>query len=130
MGTNAREVGDFSIAVSAELRGAIAKAGYSVRAFAKASRLPLTTLHKTLRAERVVDVEDLAQICDALRIEPSDILERAERELGRRTAMRVVADSRYTNGGEDAIVVPLRLPSGEVIDEMKYAADTMGRLLG
>lgn len=105
MGTNAREIGDFSVAVSAELRAAIARANYSVRAFSRASHFPLTTLHKTLRAERVVDVEDIAQICDFLDIEPSDLLGAAEQSLRKagkwKAGERVVPDSRYNNRGED-----------------------------
>lgn len=99
MGTNARDVGDFSHAVSAELRAAIARANYTVRAFAREHALPLSTLHKTLRAERVVDVEDLAQICQALGIDPSDIVERAEIELARRGGGIVISDARFNNRG-------------------------------
>lgn len=105
MGTNARELGDFSYAVAAELRAAIAHAGYSRRAFATRANLPITTLHKTLRGERVADVEDLAQICDYLEgVTPAAILHRAEDALAKKGKLtlgsRVVADSRYSNRGE------------------------------
>lgn len=134
MGTNAREVGDYSLAVSAELRAAIAHKGYSVRAFASAFNIPMTTLHRTLRGERVVDVEDLAQICGALNLDPSAVLERAEAELARTLdgALPVIADSRYANRGtqESGLRVVPR-PDNEPHDQpetLRYAAhrDNLG----
>lgn len=77
MGTNARDIGPVSEAVSAELRALLARHKMSVRAFAQAQNLPLTTLHKTLNAQRVVDVEDLYAICDPLGADPAGILEAA-----------------------------------------------------
>ena len=103
MGTNARVIGDFGLAVAAELRAAIAHAGLSRRAFAQKAHFPLTTLHKTLRGERVIDVEELAQLCDYLDVEPSGILSRAEQSLSTRGARtlgsRVVPDANYANRG-------------------------------
>ncbi|MDE2100823.1 MAG: hypothetical protein KGL39_26490 [Patescibacteria group bacterium] len=52
-----------------------------MRAFSAAFGLPLTTLHKTLRAERVVDVEDLYSICEPLGIDAADVVAAAERAM-------------------------------------------------
>lgn len=79
MGTNARLIGPLSRAVSAELRAELARQSYSVRGFSKMHGVPLTRLHKTLRGERVVDVEDLYSLSELLGIEPVDVLRRAQR---------------------------------------------------
>ncbi|MCU1438878.1 MAG: hypothetical protein JWP66_1965 [Naasia sp.] len=39
--------------------------------------VPLSTLHKTLKGQRVVDVEDLYNICFGLGIDPTTIIEAA-----------------------------------------------------
>lgn len=116
MGTNARDIGDFSRAVSAELRAHLARKKISVRAFALSTGLPLTTLHKTLNAQRVVDVEDLFAICVPLGIQPGDIIDGAMDELvllgglrradfGRMTPSQDAAAPNVPTSAEDAPVL-------------------------
>lgn len=66
-----------SLAVSAELRAALARRGYNVQQFADHSKMPLSTLHKTLKGHRVVDVEDVFAICEALGIHPGTLIDDA-----------------------------------------------------
>lgn len=86
MGTNARDIGPVSEAVSEELRALLARHKMSVRAFAQTHNLPLTTLHKTLNAQRVVDVEDLYSICEPLGADPAEILDAAIKAADLRAA--------------------------------------------
>ncbi|MDM4761930.1 helix-turn-helix transcriptional regulator [Galbitalea sp. SE-J8] len=125
MGTNGREVRAMSEAVSAELRSQLARHRWTVRRFAAAHNLPLSTLHKTLNAGRVVDVEDLYSICVALGIEPADVIEAASREVERSLASNVtpfhkdrspeVSDAEYydavAKSEESTIEVP-EFPEG------------------
>ncbi len=73
-GTNSRFIGPLSLAVSGELRAELARKGLNVHQFALKSGLPLSTLHKTLKGQRVVDVEDLGSICSALDVSPARVL--------------------------------------------------------
>jgi len=79
MGTNAREVGPMTEAVAAELRAELGRQRLSMREFSRRSRLPLTTLQRTLSGKRAIDVDELFEICDWLEIEAGDIIEAAER---------------------------------------------------
>ncbi|QIK64107.1 helix-turn-helix transcriptional regulator [Leucobacter viscericola] len=76
-GRNARNIGPMSLAIAAELRAAIARAGYNVKMLSDETRLPLSTLHKTLKGQRAIDVEDVLVICDHLGLEPGDIMNAA-----------------------------------------------------
>lgn len=87
--TNGRTIGKMSLAVSAEMRAELARKGYTVQAFSRISKLPLSTLHKTLKGQRVVDVEDLISICFHLEIEPGEILSRAEKAITKTSANNV-----------------------------------------
>lgn len=77
-----------SNAVAAELRALLARHRMSVRAFAAATGLPLSTLHKTLKAERAIDVEDLYEICVALDAEPAEVVAAATRAVERTERQR------------------------------------------
>mgnify|MGYP001118261691 CR=1 FL=1 len=95
-GSNARLIGPMSLAVSAELRAELARQGFNVQSFARHSNLPVSTLHKTLKGKRVVDVEDLFAICDALGVEPGPVVDRASSEALRQYAHGILP------GSEDA----------------------------
>ncbi|MDR6867641.1 DNA-binding Xre family transcriptional regulator [Microbacterium resistens] len=120
MGTNAREIGELSKAVSAELRAHLARRKISVRAFAASTRLPLTTLHKTLNAQRVVDVEDLYSICGPLGVEPGDVLDAAVAAIQTPTASEVT-ELRPLNVPTSIDDLERRPP--RTMDRTKIAAD-------
>ncbi|QKS20955.1 helix-turn-helix transcriptional regulator [Curtobacterium sp. Csp1] len=86
MGTNSRELGPMSQAVSAELRAEAGRRNIGVRELAARSRLPYSTVSKTLRAQRVVDVEELARLAHGMDIEPAEIVRNAEIAIRRHGA--------------------------------------------
>jgi transcriptional regulator with XRE-family HTH domain len=67
-----------SQAVSAELRAAASRRNLGVRELAALSRLPYSTVSKTLNAKRVVDVEELGRLAHGIGIEPAEIVRNAE----------------------------------------------------
>ncbi|MFD5599218.1 helix-turn-helix domain-containing protein [Leucobacter sp. NPDC058333] len=91
-----------SLAVSAELRAELARKGFNVQSFARHSNLPVSTLHKTLKGLRVVDVEDLFAICEALDLDPGALVDRAAMEARRRWANGVLVDFEDENVGGQA----------------------------
>jgi transcriptional regulator with XRE-family HTH domain len=99
--SNARAIGPMSKAVSAELRAALARAKMSVSRLATESGMAKSTLHKTLNAQRAVDVEDLYFICDYLGVQPETVI----------AAATVVANK-------------------EIIDVLTAQDDEMGRNVG
>lgn len=86
MGTNSRELGPMSQAVSAELRAEAGRRNLGVRELAARSRLPYSTVSKTLRAARVVDVEELGRLAHGIGIEPAEIVRNAEIAIRRHGA--------------------------------------------
>lgn len=86
MGTNSRELGPMSQAVSAELRAEAGRRNLGVRELAARSRLPYSTVSKTLRAQRVVDVEELARLAHGMDVEPAEIVRNAEIAIRRHGA--------------------------------------------
>ena len=81
MGTNAREVGTFGLAIAAELRAAIARSGLSQRKFSEKSGIPIATLNKTLKGNRVADAEDMYAITEALDIDLAQLILDAQRHM-------------------------------------------------
>jgi len=86
MGTNSRELGPLSQAVSAELRAESSRRNIGVRELGERSRLPYSTVSKSLRGARVIDVEELGRLCHGLDIEPAEILRNAEIAIRRHGA--------------------------------------------
>lgn len=86
MGTNSRELGPLSQAVSAELRAEASRRNIGVRELGERSRLPYSTVSKSLRGARVIDVEELGRLCHGLNIEPAEILRNAEIAIRRHGA--------------------------------------------
>lgn len=120
-GSNARTIGPMSLAVSAELRAELARQGYSVQSFARHSNLPVSTLHKTLKGQRVVDVEDLFSICEALMVQPGTIVDRASREALSRIAHGVLW--QQGDSGTDEPSATIHRPDfGAVDDELAAAS--------
>ncbi len=84
MGTNARVPGVVSKAVSEELRVIRARLpGESLRELADRCGVPYSTLHKSLAGDRMVDVEELHRIGEALHTTASAVLLEVEKRLGR-----------------------------------------------
>lgn len=100
-GANARYIGPMSKAVSAELRAALARAGKSATQLSKDANLSKSTLHKTLKGDRVVDVEDLYEICWALGIEPHEIIEAATEVANRNQDDGLLAHERFDISPEE-----------------------------
>lgn len=79
MGTNARTPEAVSKAVSEELRVLRARLPQeTVRALAERCGVPYSTLHKTLAGDRMVDVEELHKIAQALGTTASAIMVEVE----------------------------------------------------
>ncbi|MFA5606611.1 MAG: helix-turn-helix transcriptional regulator [Leucobacter sp.] len=115
-----------SLAVSAELRAELARQGYNVQSFARHSNLPASTLHKTLKGQRVVDVEDLFNICDALGIDPGPIVDRASQEALRRYGHGILweeGDPAPSAGERGATVHHIEFPRAELDDQQAAASD-------
>jgi transcriptional regulator with XRE-family HTH domain len=102
-GRNQRYLGPISMAVSAELRAALARKGWNVQRFAAISGLPLSTLHKTFKGQRVVDVEDVFAICEFLDADPADIIHAAD--MATRPHIASVTELRFNVSGyvDDAL---------------------------
>lgn len=86
MGTNSRELGALSQAVSAELRAEASRRNIGVRELGERSRLPYSTVSKTLRGQRVIDVEELGRLAHGIGIEPAEIVRNAEIAIRRHGA--------------------------------------------
>ena len=116
-----------SLAVSAELRAALARKRYTVARLVKESGLPKSTLHKTLNGQRVVDVEDLYSICRFLGIEPADVVRAASKqveieasELGLFADVAATVDRRAVGGADED---PSKMSDEEAQDRYDLAAD-------
>lgn len=81
-------VGAATRAVAGELRAVVARRGIGQASLAEASGVAQATLSKILRGVAPIDVEQVYAICNALGVEPSDVLEAASRE-GRSSAPRL-----------------------------------------
>lgn len=75
---NARYIGPMTEAVAEELRAELARQKRSAKSFAEAEGLNRSTLHKTLNAQRAIDVDDLFHLADLLGVSPSAMFSRAE----------------------------------------------------
>lgn len=76
---NARYVGPMTEAVAQELRAELARQRRSAKSLAEDNGLNRSTLHKTLNAQRAIDVDDLLRLSDMLNISATDLFARAER---------------------------------------------------
>lgn len=74
-GSNAREIGPMTHAVARELRALMARHKYSAARLSKEAGIPRATLHRTLNAQRAIDVEDLFEICDFFKVDPARLME-------------------------------------------------------
>ena len=110
-GSNARAIGPMSLATSAELRAEIARKGYSVQQFARISGLPVSTLHKTLKGHRVVDVEDVFSICEALGVDPGALIDMAAENA------RSALDDGMLPGGREGMSADYRAPNVVRLDD-------------
>lgn len=75
---NARYIGPMTEAVAQELRAELARQKRSAKNLAESAGLTRSTLHKTLNAQRAIDVDDLFHLADLLNISPTEIFQRAE----------------------------------------------------
>jgi|GEM_PF-2233870 len=127
MATNARNVGYMSQAVGAEMRAELARQRKSARSFAKEHRLPLSTLHKNLRGERAIDVEDIDAFCTAAGIQASELIARAENVL-RNVPLAPVTQLRAVAPGQAADGEAASKPADPVslADYAAHDADTGG----
>lgn len=76
---NARYIGPMTAAVAQELRAELARQKRSAKGLAEENGLNRSTLHKTLNAQRAIDVDDLLTLSDLLNVSASDLFSRAER---------------------------------------------------
>lgn len=75
---NARYIGPMTEAVAEELRAVLARQKRSAKSLAETAGLNRSTLHKTLNAQRAIDVDDLFHLADLLDVSPAEIFARAE----------------------------------------------------
>ncbi|VXB76593.1 helix-turn-helix domain-containing protein [Pseudoclavibacter sp. 8L] len=75
---NARLIGPMTEAVASELRAELGRQKRSAKSLAESAGLTRSTLHKTLNAQRAIDVDDLFHLADLLNVSPSELFERAE----------------------------------------------------
>lgn len=75
---NARYIGPMTEAVAEELRAVLARQKRSAKNLAETAGLNRSTLHKTLNAQRAIDVDDLFHLADLLDVSATDIFARAE----------------------------------------------------
>ncbi|PRI10956.1 helix-turn-helix domain-containing protein [Leucobacter massiliensis] len=77
-GSNARKIGPMTEAVAQELRAELARQRRSAKSLAESAGLNRSTLHKTLNAQRAIDVDDLFHLADLLDVSPSEMFAKAE----------------------------------------------------
>lgn len=75
---NARLIGPMTEAVASELRAELGRQKRSAKSLAESAGLTRSTLHKTLNAQRAIDVDDLFHLADLLGVSPTEIFDRAE----------------------------------------------------
>lgn len=75
---------DINEAVAAAIRAQRAISGHTVRELSEQSGVPLSTLMRILGAQRDIKVTQVADIADVLNVAPHEIVEDAERIMGRR----------------------------------------------
>lgn len=82
MATNSRDRESLILAALAgQLRAEAARRRISLRELARLSGVPYPTVQKSLAGRRMIDVSELARLCQALQISASRLFERAEAEL-------------------------------------------------
>lgn len=79
MGTNARVAGTVVAALAEELRVELTRQDLTVRKLAEVSGVPYTTVQRSLKGARSIDVEELQKMCDALGVRSSELFRRAEK---------------------------------------------------
>lgn len=78
MGARSRDTdSEVLAAVAAELRAEAARQAMSLRDLADRAGLPYPTVQKSLSAMHMIDVNELALLCEALGITPAELMERA-----------------------------------------------------
>lgn len=75
---NARYIGPMTEAVAQELRAELARQKRSAKSLAEDHGLNRSTLHKTLNAQRAIDVDDLFALADLLSVSPTEMFAKAE----------------------------------------------------
>lgn len=75
---NARYIGPMTEAVAQELRAELARQKRSAKRLAEENGLNRSTLHKTLNAQRAIDVDDLFTLADLLNVSAAELFSRAE----------------------------------------------------
>lgn len=75
---NARYIGPMTEAVAQELRAELARQKRSAKSLAEDNGLNRSTLHKTLNAQRAIDVDDLFSLAELLNISAAELFARAE----------------------------------------------------
>lgn len=82
MATNSRDRESLILAVLAgQLRAEAARQRVSLRDLARNSGVPYPTVQKSLAGRRMIDVSELARLCQALHVSASTLFERAEAEI-------------------------------------------------
>lgn len=74
---------DMNTAVAKALQAERAVAGLTVRELAAKARLPQSTLMRVLQGTRDIKMNQVAQLADALKLAPQDIIVHAERIYAR-----------------------------------------------
>lgn len=97
---------DMNEATAKAIQAERAISGKTVRELAEDAQIPLSSLMRVLGAEREIKVNQIARIAYALGIEPHEIVESAERILGRDEPHRRAGGLRLA-GSEPPPTAPL-----------------------
>lgn len=81
---NFTPLGDLALALNAEVRANVSRAGLSQSRFAQRIGMTPKVLNDIWKDRRAVSVDEIALICDALGMLPSELVADAERALSRK----------------------------------------------
>lgn len=81
MATNSRDTASQVLAAVAEqLRSEAARQRVSLRDLSRRSGIPYPTVQKSLAGRRMIDISELARLCQALGVSPAELFSRIKPE--------------------------------------------------
>lgn len=90
MPARSREVGELGSAVAQILADARDRSGLSLREAEEASGVGFTQIQKMLKGTKVITLDELGSICDALGLDPVEVLREAQEMVHERERAEVV----------------------------------------
>ncbi|WP_210578628.1 helix-turn-helix domain-containing protein [Actinomyces succiniciruminis] len=90
MPARSREVGELGSAVARILADARDRSGLSLREAEEVSGVGFTQIQKMLKGAKVITLDELGSICDALDLDPVEVLREAQKMVRERERAEVV----------------------------------------